>query len=223
MSAEISYLNSEGKDRLYNLYDRLPDYCPLCRKSIIPEYILIHYKSDEHEELLCYCPNGDCSSLFFAVYKSNVFDSEYKISHLYPFRRQDKEFPVEIAELSPEFISIYNQAHHAEQEKLDMICGVGYRKGLEFLIKDFTIRVNPDKVDKIGSMPLQQCIQKYIDMPEIIGMAERAVWLGNDETHYVRKWEDKDINDLKKLIDLTVYFISMRLKAIQYMDEMTRS
>lgn len=53
-------------------------------------------------------------------------------------------------------------------------------------------------------------------------MAERATWLGNDETHYVRKWENKDLKDLKNLIDLTVYFISMSLKALKYQEEMVR-
>jgi hypothetical protein len=41
--------------------------------------------------------------------------------------------------------------------------------------------------------------------------ASRATWLGNDETHYVRKWEDKDLNDLKKLIDLTVHWVSAEI------------
>ena len=40
-------------------------------------------------------------------------------------------------------------------------------------------------------------------------VAARAVWLGNDETHYLRKWEGKDLQDLKKLIALTVHWIEM--------------
>jgi hypothetical protein len=38
-------------------------------------------------------------------------------------------------------------------------------------------------------------------------MAARAAWLGNDETHYGRKWEGKDLTDLKKLISLTLNWI----------------
>jgi hypothetical protein len=34
-------------------------------------------------------------------------------------------------------------------------------------------------------------------------------WLGNDETHYLRKWETKELTDLKKLIQLTVHWIQM--------------
>ncbi len=37
----------------------------------------------------------------------------------------------------------------------------------------------------------------------------RAVWLGNDQTHYLRKWEDKDLADLKRLIQLTLHWIEM--------------
>jgi hypothetical protein len=51
-------------------------------------------------------------------------------------------------------------------------------------------------------------------------MAERATWLGNDETHYVRKWEDKDINDLKILIKVTLHWIEMELLTEQYKTEM---
>lgn len=38
-------------------------------------------------------------------------------------------------------------------------------------------------------------------------VAKRAAWLGNDETHYMRKWGAQDLQDLKKLIDLTVHWM----------------
>lgn len=59
-----------------------------------------------------------------------------------------------------------------------------------------------------------------IDNPKIKEIAKRATWLGNDETHYFRKWEDKDLNDLKKLIEIVVYFISMELGVNKYTVEM---
>lgn len=40
-------------------------------------------------------------------------------------------------------------------------------------------------------------------------VAERASWLGNDETHYIRIWEDQSLSDLKKLIELTLHWIEM--------------
>lgn len=41
--------------------------------------------------------------------------------------------------------------------------------------------------------------------------AKASTWLGNDESHYTRKFTSKDINDLKKFIDATIYCISLKL------------
>lgn len=198
----------------------LPDRCPICTYSISPEYILIYFKDSWTTDLLCGCPRNECGALFFAEYHES--DNQFYFGGCYPNSKAKKEFPQEVADLSPDFVAIYNQAHHAEQEKLDLICGVAYRKALEFLIKDFAIEIYPEKIEKIQRMPLQQCISTFIDQADIKDMAERAVWLGNDETHYVRKWEDKDIQDLKNLIDLTFYYLSMTLKAKKYRAEMVR-
>lgn len=199
----------------------LPDFCPICKKSITPEFILMYFKYNGHQELLCSCPNTKCKSLFFAIYKECPSDTcEYSLDHFTPFSREEKIFPDEISTLSPDFIEIYNQAYVAEQEKLNLICGVGYRKALEYLIKDFALKQSPEDTEKIKGMPLQQCLKKFITEPTIKDMAERAIWLGNDETHYVRIWRSKDLKDLKNLIELTVHFISITFKVSKYKEEM---
>src|SRR5699024_2819467 len=114
---------------------------------------------------------------------------------------------------------IYNEAFHAEQTGLSLISGIGYRKALEFLVKDYLIYLEPDDESKILEKQLTPCIN-MLDNHNIKEIARRASWLGNDEAHYMRKWEDKDINDLKKLIELTVYFISMDISAKKYLKEM---
>ncbi|WP_182006120.1 DUF4145 domain-containing protein [Priestia aryabhattai] len=217
-SENIKFINEENPIEEYHRLE-LPDTCPICSFGISPECILVHHKSHIITELLCGCPRHECGSLFFAVYKD---DFHTELLRFYPYSKVNKKFPEEISEISSEFVTIYNQAHHAEQEGLDLICGVGYRKALEYLIKDFAIGNNSDDIEKIQKMPLQQCVQKYIDQSDIKDMAERAIWLGNDETHYVRKWGSKDIKDLKNLIDLTVYYLSMELKAKKYREEMTK-
>lgn len=204
----------------FNLFSELPDTCPVCSFSISPTYILAYLKNDFTRELLCGCPRNECRALFFAVFQGDNYASY--LVNFYPYSKVNKEFPQEVADLSPNFVAIFNQAHHAEQEKLDLICGVAYRKALEYLIKDYVLRMSPEVDSKIKAMPLQQCIQKFIAEHSIKLMAERATWLGNDETHYVRKWENKDLQDLKNLIDLTVYFISMSLKALRYQEEMVK-
>jgi hypothetical protein len=81
--------------------------------------------------------------------------------------------------------------------------------------------MNPDNEDEIKKSFLSTCIKKYIDEINIKKCAERAAWLGNDEAHYIRKWENKDINDLKVLIELTVNWINNVLLTRKYENEMS--
>jgi hypothetical protein len=219
----IHFINSDKSLDDHNYLNQLPDTCPICSFSISPTFILVYDKDRWTTELLCGCPRNECASLFFAVYTEDTYShNRFSFRKCYPLTKLKKDFPQEVADLSPNFVAIFNQAHHAEQEGLDLICGVAYRKALEYLIKDYVLKVYPEDDSKIKSMPLQQCVQKFISEPSIKLMAERATWLGNDETHYIRIWEDKDLQDLKNLIDLTVFFISMSLKALRYQEEMVR-
>jgi hypothetical protein len=114
-------------------------------------------------------------------------------------------------DISPQFSEIYDQAYQAEQFGLSLIIGPAYRKSLEYLIKDYaisTVSSDGDKEDILKSF-LSSVIDKYIDDARIKRVAKRAAWLGNDETHYVRKWEDKDIEDLKLLISMTTDWIQL--------------
>lgn len=51
-----------------------------------------------------------------------------------------------------------------------------------------------------------------IDNTSIKELTRYATWVGNYETHYIRKWEDRDIHDLKTPIDLTCQYITMESK-----------
>jgi len=122
--------------------------------------------------------------------------------------------------LSPAFVQIFGEAEFAEQEELMQICGVGYRKALEFLIKDYLIKKKPDKEEFIKKKFLGNCIKEDIDNLKIKQIAEKATWLGNDETHYIRRWEDKDLKDLKILINITVHYILIDIQADNYINGM---
>lgn len=119
--------------------------------------------------------------------------------------------PDEIKQISPDFCKIYDQAYKAEQLGLNLVSGPGYRKALEFLIKDYLIlqqKAEDDAAKKeIEDSALMHCIRKYVSDSRMKATAERAAWLGNDETHYIRKWEDKDLQDMKRFIQLTSFWI----------------
>ena len=182
-----------------------PTECPLCKKHIAGQILHgVYHTNSSYAYTYNYCPA--CEDVFMATH-----DGFGSVVSCEPRRFAKRNFSEELAALSPQFVKIYNQASAAESGSLDEIAGIGYRKALEFLIKDFAISQNSDDADKIKSMQLSPCINEYIDNAKIKQLAIKSAWLGNDETHYVRKFENRDINDMKKFIEALVYFISMDL------------
>jgi hypothetical protein len=143
---------------------------------------------------------------------------EYTISK--PYETERRTFNVEIEEVSPEFTEIYNQAFAAQSLGMSHIAGMGFGKALEFLIKDFAIKQRPDKKEEIKNLFLGVCLKNYIDDQNVKDVAERASWLRNDQAHYVRKWSDRDIEDLKTLLTLTVNAIQNIELAAKFKREM---
>jgi hypothetical protein len=68
------------------------------------------------------------------------------------------------------------------------IAGPGYRKSLEFLIKDYVCKDidNSSIKDTVYNEKLGKVINNFIQDDRIKKIAKRAAWLGNDETHYLR-------------------------------------
>jgi len=162
-------------------------------------------------EIVFECPDEDCQRLFIARYFRihPVMSDVYNLGECVPWEAFDSEFSEAIQKISPDFCEIANQAQKAEHQGWKLVAGPGYRKSLEFLIKDYLCRLRPDDTEKIKKVELGACINSYVANDRVKKMASRAAWLGNDEVHYVRKWVDKDLEDLKKLIELTVHWIQM--------------
>ena len=197
-----------------------PDICPICKHSLKPSVLhkfLFHTDDNNtffyityfctrcHEAFICKFSN---MSVFNAssggyLYKFNNLDS------IAPNTIEKVNFEPCINEVSPDFVNIYNQAIKAEHLNLYQICGIGYRKALEFLIKDFLIKHECKDEAKVIPTALGCCIDTMIDNLQLKTVASRATWLGNDQTHYEQKYTDNDIDDLKRLITLSVHWISM--------------
>lgn len=196
--------------------DKLPDSCPLCHSAHQPNYLNVaHFTEGEDRkmELLLQCCNENCQSLFIARYFQTSFDralNRYFLRNCVPSEPITEIFPKNIQSISPSFCAIAAQAEKAERQGLKLVAGPGYRKALEFLIKDYLCRLHPSDADKIKMELLGACIRIYVPDGSLKSMAVRAAWLGNDETHYVRKWQDKDLDDLKDLIHLTLHWIGIQ-------------
>jgi hypothetical protein len=192
-----------------------PLECPYCHQSQIPEMQVAYLKEDGTYFIFCACMNTNCNLVF------NVF-YDHSTRSFHQLKQADfkiKDFNEEIKLLSPSFCEIYNQAYSSEQMGLDQITGVGYRKALEFLIKDYLISLHSDKEEDIKKKFLGNCINDDVNDPHVKEISRRAVWLGNDETHYVRKWEDKDVTHLKTLIELCLHWIESDIKTKRMIEE----
>ena len=132
----------------------------------------------------------------------------------------------EIKSVSPNFVKIYSQASIAEKTGLSEICGMGYRKALENLVTDFAIyknslaSLNPLVVEDMPWELNKKIHEYHSDMPDFIACAERAAWIGNDETHMVKKQINFSITDMKELINVLVQGVKLKVMAEDYKTKM---
>ena len=188
----------------------IPDVCPVCHQGTQPHELSFNTYEDQGRAYavfsLC-CTR--CPQPFMVWFPLEASDSPSYFYKVFPLKTKTKVFDDSINELSPRFVKIYNEAFSAEQSGLSEICGAGYRKALEVLIKDYLIAKDPDNAEKYKSTLLSQCINSPLIHDSIKTTASRAAWFGNDQTHYEKKFENKDINDLKTAIEATQYWICM--------------
>lgn len=223
MPSQISLRTRDGA--IQAVADKNPTECPICHVAVTPIDTNLGAKTRNIggaviAERVFLCPNETCEHLFIARYLFNgrtpPGQESFRLYSCLPLEIVSPKQSETISKVSPDFCSIYEQAYKAEQHELLLVAGPGYRKALEFLLKDYIISqltgTDAEITTKRATVEkslLGTCIANYIQSEQIKEISKRAAWLGNDETHYVRKWEDKDLNDLKKLISLTLYWIEM--------------
>ena len=163
MSQQVSARDKFGNEQHFTLH--FPDECPICHRNIAPiqiSAIRVLESLRPEIDVAFRCTNLDCDSMFIGIYK---FDDEYQLflEKTTPQTPVNKEFEETIITLSPSFIEIYNQAIAAEAYNLNHIVGIGLRKALEFLIKDFAIKQNLEKKTTIKKTLLGKVIKDFID------------------------------------------------------------
>jgi len=178
----------------------------------------------ENEKLfvMFYCTK--CSNSFFSEYHSMKLH-EIALSAItgtsgirkpvrtYPVSFIPVEHPRKIKENFPRFIKVYEQAQNAEEMNLDELCGMGYRKALEILVKGYAVKKHPEDTSKIQKSMLDACIKKYITDPKAKTFTIAAKIIGNDNTHYLLKFPDYTVEDFKEYIKRTEQFINDELEA----------
>ena len=206
--------------------DGYPDQCPRCHAKLVPRYVgtfarTLAKESDVEE--VFQCTSAQCGGLFIAVFKPTALPNNppwYKFTRSIPLEAEAPQVSDLVRSVSAAFFETYSQALVSESLGLTQLTGIGLRKALEFLVKDFAIQEHPGEAEAIKKKALAACIADYLTDPGTKEMAKRAAWIGNDETHYIRKWEDKDVSDLKVLLRLTMNGIENVLLTKKYIAEM---
>ncbi|MFA6518097.1 MAG: hypothetical protein WCV93_00390 [Candidatus Shapirobacteria bacterium] len=203
-----------------------PDKCPTCHEGGQPKFVLAHslgaaWDYDEVIEAIFKCPINKCKRYYIGYYykPSRTGDIFFLKETLAPQFWKPIYFSDEIKNISSRFERIYNQAAIAENFGLDEIAGGGYRKSLEFLVKDYLIYLKLKTKTQIAELKLSKAVA-LINDNRIQVCAKRAAWLGNDEIHFNRVWENKDIQNLKELIKLSTNLMESDVIAKKYEKEM---
>lgn len=117
-----------------------------------------------------------------------------------------------LATISPKFIDMYNQALQSEHAGNIELAAIGYRASLEVLVKDFAINELHEPANNVEEKKLFDAISQYLNQPDLINTADVVRILGNDYTHYKRKYPQHDFELLKGYMDIFLKQIE-----VQYM------
>lgn len=201
-----------------------PMTCPHCFRQMKPDHIetvIVHYEQRSRltrKVAILKCTYSDCLKPIMRYYEEDSagivggLQADYRELPLSYSKEVKTDLPKNIQELSPNFVNNYKETLLAKEYCLNELIGMGYRKSIEFLIKDFVLKTNQAEYLKINKMPLKTVIENYLTSSEklqTLGLA--CAYLGNDFTHYERRNLDKDIEDLERFLKLLVSYISNEL------------
>lgn len=215
------YFEFSDTSARYVAWEEVPSECPHCGRSMRPPYLLdkafcsaqgSEYRNAELVELF-QCTYSDCQKYFIQVFKIVSRETrgyETKPIHYdYSHNFVKASIPDRVETVSPSFVQIYSQSVQAENSGLDEIAGIGYRKALEFLIKDYAIKAFPDREQAIKNAYLGKVIADELDeFPRLKNLAKAANWIGTDQTHYIQKFSGADLQSMKSFITSAALFVA---------------
>lgn len=158
------------------------------------------------------CKCTSCSkTFFFASHKEEGADTA-KLVCITP--NTEPVYKDEILEkISPRFVNMYNQALRAENRIDIELAATGYRSAMEILIKDYAINELNEPKEQVTSYNLNNAIGKYLKQEVLVNSADVIRILGNDFTHYDRKYPEHDFDMLKSYMDIFITLILANYKA----------
>lgn len=119
-----------------------------------------------------------------------------------------------LGELSPRYLTACQQALNAEFRGDLELAAIGYRSALECVVKDYAIKELGKPRDEVVGKSLFAAIGEYLsEQKELLNTADVVRLLGNDYTHYERKYPEYDFDILKQYFNIFTAFLRMKVSA----------
>jgi hypothetical protein len=192
-----------GKDNAGHFEASVPIKCPHCGFFMDPIQQSISSVAYNGGTLFTVVFSSSCChKSFFANYL--VLKSSANLINMHP-TEMPFVFPEAIRKISPRFVYLYNQAYSAEQLNHFELAGAGYRNAMEVLIKDFAITVLNEPESEVAKTRLFDSISKYLKEFNSSSVAANVSrLLGNDYTHYERRYSHVDFDTLKRYLHVFI-------------------
>ena len=179
----------------------LPVECPHCGSFVTPKITShTYFTIEDYSMYLIGFFNDCCDKRSYALYKKKGYSGDFL--SLYPTSQPKPVLPDSISKISPRFVSLYGQCFSAECRGDFELAGSGYRNALEVLIKDFAINELGKPTAEVCKKKLAQAIEAYMPNIRLAQSADVIRVLGNDYTHYERRYDDIDFAILKQYIQI---------------------
>ena len=154
---------------------------------------------------------ANCNKLYVVMYTFNMHTKSSKYELTYPAISLSYSNE-RINKVSPRFIEMYNQALQCESVGNLDLAAIGLRASLEILIKDYAINELKKSRDEVAGKKLFDSISEYLSKdPELISSADVVRILGNDFTHYDRKYPEHDYEVLKSYMSIFIQLVDTKL------------
>lgn len=192
----------------------VPQHCPYCGSKTHSTHVAsVTLDYDSVDEYVSIAWLADCCSRVYIVnYLFNISSKALEFISHYP-AQDPGPMPENMADISPRFVTLYSQARTAEGHEHYELAACGYRNALEVLIKDFAINVLNENRKEVEGKSLFNAIEDYLPK-ELMNTSDVVRILGNDNTHYLRRYEDIDFAELKNYLDIFMMQIEVQYKIL---------
>ena len=212
--------------RKITIYDE--DICPRCGKGIDmvktthQDFLDIFDEKQQNFNLISIYQCPSCHKGFVVMHHIERQETPMcgyvfaeNSQSVYPSAIPGLQIDECINKVSPRFYEIYSQCLQAKSSGLNELYGMGFRKALEHLVKDYAIFKNPAEQKIIESISLHQCIERYFNDSDAKNALLACKILGNNETHYVNDNDKNDVYLFENLIEDTIYYIHREFRNVR--------